>query len=171
MSAPHTHFRNCPSCGDGLEAVVGKSLTCPACQFTYFFNPTIGVAGFVTNRDGDLLLIERGREPALGKLAPPGGFADVGETAEQALSREVFEETGIKVNKWKYLTSAINQYAYKNVTYPVIDFFYTAQLDENQDIVPCSSETNDARWQNPQSIAPEDLAFASMQQAFKLFKG
>ena len=171
MSAPHTHFRKCPSCGEGLEAIVGKSMTCPACRFTYFFNPTIGVAGFIKNPQGQLLLIERGREPALGKLAPPGGFADVGETAEEALSREVFEETGIRVGKWKYLTSATNQYAYKGVTYPVIDFFFTAEINEDQSIAPCADETNDVRWQDPGSIAVSDLAFDSMQRAFKLLRG
>ena len=169
MRAPHKHFHNCPACGEPLAAIVGKSMSCRACQFTYFFNPTIGLAGFIENGNGEILLIERGRDPAKGKLAPPGGFADVDETAEEALTREVFEETGLRIKKWKYLSSAVNHYTYKEVTYPVLDFFYTAKTDEKQKLKPCSEETNGVCWIPKASIDPASLAFPSMQDAFLKF--
>jgi len=169
MSAPHTHFKKCPACGEPLEAIVGKSMTCDACGFTYFFNPTIGLAGFIENEKAEILLIERARDPAIGKLAPPGGFADVDENAETALSREVFEETGLQIDNWQYLSSAVNHYSYKNVTYPVLDFFFTARIREEQELIPCSEETRGVSWVPIQSINPESLAFPSMQEAFRRF--
>ena len=46
--------------------------------------------------------IRRGIEPRKGQVAFPGGYINSGETFHQALSRELFEETGIKVpeNSW-----------------------------------------------------------------------
>ncbi len=49
--------------------------------------------------DGDrLLLIKRGRGPAIGQWSVPGGRVEPGETLAAAVEREVREETGLKVD-------------------------------------------------------------------------
>ncbi|MEX0326987.1 MAG: NUDIX domain-containing protein [Puniceicoccaceae bacterium] len=171
MNIPHTHFNHCPSCGEAVRDVSEKRMQCGACGFLYFFNPTIGLAGFIENERGEILLIERGKEPAKGKLAPPGGFADINESAEQALSREVFEETGLQVAGWTYLCSAVNNYAYAGVTYPVLDLFYTAKLDFGNDFKICPVEIISAGWYAKSSIDPDSLAFPSMQSAMASLLG
>lgn len=50
-------------------------------------------------KDGELLLVERGGHPFMGRLALPGGFIEEGESAEQAVRRELSEETGLKVKR------------------------------------------------------------------------
>ncbi len=45
--------------------------------------------------DNKILLIKRKNEPFKGKWALPGGFIEYGERVEDAVVREVFEETGI----------------------------------------------------------------------------
>lgn len=45
-----------------------------------------------------LLLIERGGHPELGKLALPGGFVNTDESLDQAAERELMEETGVSVS-------------------------------------------------------------------------
>jgi mutator protein MutT len=48
--------------------------------------------------DGDrVLLVRRGREPAYGLWSVPGGLVELGESLEQAVRREVAEETAISV--------------------------------------------------------------------------
>ena len=55
--------------------------------------PIIGVGALILRRDR-ILLIERGREPLKGYWSLPGGALEAGELLEEAVSREVLEETG-----------------------------------------------------------------------------
>jgi len=58
--------------------------------------PTVAVGGVVI-REGKVLLVRRGKAPALGEWAIPGGRVELGETLEEAAEREVWEETGVRV--------------------------------------------------------------------------
>ncbi len=57
----------------------------------------IAVGAVVLREDGAVLLIQRGRPPGVGTWTLPGGKVEAGETLEQAVSREVLEETGLRV--------------------------------------------------------------------------
>jgi len=59
-------------------------------------SPIVGVAAIVSRNDS-VLLIHRGNEPGRGALGLPGGAVELGETAEQAIVREVKEECGIEI--------------------------------------------------------------------------
>lgn len=50
----------------------------------------------VFEHDLEVLIIQRGGHPFLGKWALPGGFAEPGETLDQTALRELEEETGVK---------------------------------------------------------------------------
>ncbi len=58
--------------------------------------PLVGV-GAVVFRNDEVLLVQRGREPAYGLWSLPGGLVKVGESLEAAVRREVLEETGVLV--------------------------------------------------------------------------
>lgn len=58
--------------------------------------PLVGV-GAIIFRQGRILLIQRGREPAFGKWSLPGGLVELGESLRDAVRREVFEEVGVAV--------------------------------------------------------------------------
>lgn len=51
----------------------------------------------ITDGEGRVLLVKRGREPDRGSWSVPGGSVEPGETLRQAAVREVFEETGLRV--------------------------------------------------------------------------
>jgi 8-oxo-dGTP diphosphatase len=57
----------------------------------------------VFDEQGRVLLIRRKHEPYKGHYALPGGFIEVGETAEQCALRELKEETGITANNLKLI--------------------------------------------------------------------
>jgi 8-oxo-dGTP diphosphatase len=59
--------------------------------------PTPSVCvGAIAIDDGRLLLIRRATEPGLGRWTVPGGRVDPGETMQEAVVRELLEETGIE---------------------------------------------------------------------------
>jgi 8-oxo-dGTP diphosphatase len=48
-------------------------------------------------REGKILLVKRNKNPFKNRWALPGGFVEYGEKVENAVIREVLEETGLKV--------------------------------------------------------------------------
>jgi mutator protein MutT len=162
---PAAFFNFCPRCGTKQPAPpAGNVFHCAGCGFRYFFNAAIAAAAFIARDDGRVLMIRRAKDPARGKLAPPGGFVDIGETAEAAVRREVREEVGLEISGVRFLCSAPNAYPYQDVTYPVLDFFFTGRavaaasaraLDDVEGIV----------WLAPPQITPAELAFDSMRAA------
>ena len=58
--------------------------------------PVIGVGGVIIDR-GRTVLIRRGTEPLRGEWSIPGGTMEIGETLEEAVCRELREETGLEV--------------------------------------------------------------------------
>lgn len=58
--------------------------------------PVIGVGGVIVDHERTIL-IRRGTEPLLGQWSIPGGTIEVGETLEEAVRRELREETGLEV--------------------------------------------------------------------------
>lgn len=164
MTAPIECFRCCPKCGQPVRRAATNAIQCPACGFLYHFNPVVAVGALIVNDEGRMLWIRRAKEPAKGKLGLPGGFADVGETAEEALRREVREEVNLELGPLEFLCTCPNQYAYEDVTYPVLDLFYTAR--------PCAAESVAALddvesfcWLKPQEVRPEGIAFPSVKVA------
>ena len=59
--------------------------------------PRVGV-GAVILHDDKVLLVRRGKAPSFGKWSLPGGLVELGETAREAIAREIAEECGIKIH-------------------------------------------------------------------------
>ncbi|WP_411842506.1 NUDIX domain-containing protein [Salinicoccus sp. HZC-1] len=88
----------CSNCGDKLEIRLIDEVerhSCPSCSFVHWSNFSVSVGALVVKED-KLLLVRRSQNPGKGKWTNPGGFVEQTELIEQAVIREVQEETGIK---------------------------------------------------------------------------
>lgn len=122
-------FHYCPICGSSHFVVNNnQSKCCKACGFVYYLNPKAAVAAFIVNEGGELLVCRRAKDPALGMLDLPGGFTDCFETAEEAVVREVKEETGLVVNRTHYLFSLPNIYHYSGIDIHTMDLFFECDI-------------------------------------------
>lgn len=122
-------FKFCPVCGSCHFAENdSKSRRCTDCGFVYYLNPSAATVAFITDGKGGLLVERRGREPGRGTLDLPGGFTDMGETVEQGVAREVWEETGLKVTATRYLFSYPNTYRFSGFDVPTLDFFFLCEV-------------------------------------------
>lgn len=122
--------RFCPRCGaKGLSSPDPKLVDCPHCGLHFYLNSAAAVAGYVLDDQGRLLLGRRARDPGKGMLGPPGGFLDFGETAEDAVRREIREETGLAVRIQAYLGSFPNRYLYRDILYPTLDIFFLCRVE------------------------------------------
>ncbi|MFW9848457.1 MAG: NUDIX hydrolase [Candidatus Thorarchaeota archaeon] len=71
---------------------------------SYPLFPIPGVGAVVFGKSG-ILLVRRFKEPAKGFWSVPGGGVEVGETQEEAVVREVLEETGVHCTILKFLST------------------------------------------------------------------
>ncbi len=68
---------------------------CSACGTIHYQNPKV-VAGCIPEWGDEILLCKRAIEPRIGMWTLPAGFMENEETADEAASRETFEETGAR---------------------------------------------------------------------------
>ncbi|HVN95995.1 MAG TPA: NUDIX hydrolase [Syntrophorhabdaceae bacterium] len=89
----------CNFCGKRLafRVLEGRQRQhCEGCGETYYENPLPVASVIVSNRDREILLVKRAKEPYQGMWCLPVGFAEVGESIEDAALRELREETGVQ---------------------------------------------------------------------------
>ena len=161
------HCNYCPKCGRKTLAGDRRRISCSACGFVFYFNAASAVAGII-QKDDTILLTIRGKEPEKGKLDLPGGFVDHDETAEKALQREIREELNLDIADMQFLGSFPNQYLYKEITYPVLDFFFTCRAVNFQDVKP-QDDVADFAFHQKKEIHVNDFAFPSTRMAMQKF--
>lgn len=84
----------------------------------------------IENREGEILVARRAKDPAKNSLDLPGGFIDMYETAEEAVCREIKEETRLIVESANYLFSIPNIYPYSDFEVHTVDMFFKCMVDD-----------------------------------------
>ena len=138
-------------------------MLCENCGFEYFVNPSAATVAFILNSRGELLVERRKREPAKGTLDLPGGFADMDETAEQGVAREVLEETGLTVTNVQYLFSLPNKYRYSGIDIPTLDMFFRCEVTDVSTL-RADDDAAEVLWVPLQEIHTEQFGLRSIRQ-------
>ncbi|HEY2553121.1 MAG TPA: NAD(+) diphosphatase [Streptosporangiaceae bacterium] len=101
----HAVFRHCPKCGAVTEPVsAGHARRCPADDSEHFPRVDPAVIMLVTD-PADRCLLARNAQWPPRRVSILAGFVEAGESAEQAVAREVREETGVSVTQIRYVGS------------------------------------------------------------------
>jgi NAD+ diphosphatase len=110
MAEWHFATTHCPRCGGGLESVAaGHELRCASCGRRQFPRTDPAVIMAITHGEpgspDEALLLGRQRVWPEGRWSTLAGFCEPGETLEDAVRREVYEEVGIRVGPVAYFGS------------------------------------------------------------------
>jgi len=105
LSNWHRSHPHCSKCGAETKSTLGGSVrVCVKDQSQHHPRTDSAVIVLVKDKDDRILL---GHQPIWpdGRFSTFAGFLEPGETFEQCVEREVFEESGVKVDEIKYLGS------------------------------------------------------------------
>ncbi|APD07127.1 8-oxo-dGTP diphosphatase [Flavobacteriaceae bacterium UJ101] len=161
-------FKYCPNCQSENTTFENDHLfTCHDCHFIYYHNVATAVATIIKN-NGRILFSVRNNEPMKGKLDLPGGFVDPGETAEEAVKRELKEELNLDIQHLDFFTTDQNTYFFKGITYRTCDVCYITEIDDTHFSID-PEEIQEIKWLKPDEIKLEDIGFDSLRRVVKKY--
>jgi len=119
---------------------------------TYPTRPYLAVSAAIF-RDGRVLIVRRGRPPAHGLYTLPGGGVELGETLEQAVIREVREETGLAIAPLALVgfREAIAHDAAGRIERHFVILPFVARWVGGE--IALSEELAEAHWRKPDELA------------------
>jgi NAD+ diphosphatase len=141
-----TH-RYCGVCATLMQPVGGeRCMRCPACGHLAY--PRISPAMMVLVRRGESILLAKHAARVTNRFTALAGFLEVGESVEDAIHREVFEEVGLAVKDLRYFTSQSWPFPHS------LMIAFTAEYAGGE-LVLDASEIAEARWFGPDDDLPE----------------
>jgi len=140
----------------------------------YPHHPMVGV-GAIIFRDRQVLLVQRGKEPAKGKWSLPGGLVELGESLHDAVRREVLEEVGLSIVVLD-LVVALDRVIYDEegriqYHYILLDFLCEP---EKEKLPHPASDVSNCRFVSLNNLAEYDLTLGTAEainQAFEKSRG
>lgn len=127
-------------CGGKLLQHDTTRFTCTQCGYKHYVNPKAAVGVVLrTPQDGRVILARRNAEPYKGALDVIGGFVDNGETIEQAITRELHEEVGLRsddIQDLEYVTSVYTNYDWMGKDVAIECVIFIASVAPGAKLVP-----------------------------------
>jgi ADP-ribose pyrophosphatase YjhB (NUDIX family) len=119
---------------------------------TYPTRPYLAVSAAIF-RDGRVLIVRRGRPPAHGLYTLPGGGVECGETLEEAVIREVREETGLEIAPLALIgfREAIGRDAAGKIERHFVILPFAARWIAGE--IALNEELAEAQWRRPDELA------------------
>lgn len=148
-----TH-RYCGACAQPMTLVDGeRCFKCSACRHMAY--PRISPAMMVLIRKGDHVLMAMHTMSPSNRFTPLAGFLEAGESIEEAVHREVFEEVGLRVHNLQYFSSQSWPFPHSLMIGFTADYLDgEIRIDEN--------ELSEARWFGPDDTWPEKVPHVSI---------
>ncbi|MGE5627248.1 MAG: NAD(+) diphosphatase [Solirubrobacterales bacterium] len=153
----------CGKCGKPTKHSSNeRMLYCESCGHREY--PSISPCVIVAVHDGNRLLLTKYAGRAYTRYALVAGFAEIGESLEQTVKREVKEEVGLNVKNIKF---------YKSQPWPFTDTIlagFYAELDGDDAITLQEDELSLGVWVEREDIPPEELKISltgEMMEAFR----
>ena len=139
--------RCCPWCGEPLKhAPASRELVCTECAHIVYPKVTPGIIAGVIDREANRILLTTYANRPGARPALVAGFAEVGESLEGCLRREVREEVGLEVTNIRYVDS--QPWPYSDSL--LVGFF--CEVEGSRDIALEEDELKRAEW-----VAPKDM--------------
>lgn len=160
-------YKFCPFCGGKLRIKLEeekKRKYCPACNWTYYPH-VAGSSIAVIVQKSKVLMVKRKREPYKNTWMFPAGFVDFGEHPRETLTREVAEETGLKIKKaklFKVLQSTDDPRSPGHLLFFYLTYVSGDKLKTDRD------ENADIKWKNIKKTPK--IGWKSNQYIFRLLR-
>ena len=145
----------CGKCGAGIQQKTDeRAIICPDCNTIVY--PKISPAVIVAIVCNDKILLARNSNFPEKWYSLIAGYADVGESLEETLVREVKEEVGLDIKNIRY---------YKSQPWPLSGSMmigFIAEADDNQFISIDNKEITEAAWFTRENLPehPSDISIA-----------
>ena len=129
--------------------------------------PRLAVGGVVIKGD-QVLLVRRGKPPAYGEWAIPGGSVELGETLQEAVERELREETGITVRAGEicHTFEAVKRDDDGRVRFHYVIIDLTAEYLSGEPVP--ASDVTEAAWLTPGDLAGRPVNATTIELLNKL---
>ena len=152
----------CGRCGGkNVHSDYERAMHCPHCNKNAY--PRIMPAVIVGVTDRERLLVTQYKQ-GYGHFALVAGFAEIGETLEETVAREVMEETGLKVKNVTY---------YKSQPWGIANDMltgYYCETDGSNEIVLDENELRLALWKLPAEIELQPDSYSLTNEMMRMFK-
>lgn len=159
----YSNHHYCSKCGKEMKrSEKERMLFCESCGFQAY--PTISPCVIVAIHNGDKLLLTKYAGRAYNRYALIAGFAEIGESLEQTVHREVMEEVGLRVKNLKF---------YKSQPWPFTDTLlagFYAELDGDDTITLDQNELAIGEWLDRNDIPPAELNISLTSEMMELFR-
>ena len=160
----YTARKYCGRCGKKtMHSETERARVCPDCGLVEY--PKISPVVIVAVTHGENLLVTRYKDRPYRMYALVAGFGETGESHEDTVRREVFEETGIRVKNIRYYKSQPWGFSSSLLSGFVCD------LDGDPAITIDKNELSEALWLSRSEVPPSvsDVALtAEMMEMFRL---
>lgn len=167
---PQKLIKYCPSCKKEIALENEVRFKCKYCGYLQYISPVPCNSLVISNKNGEILLVERKNEPKAGFWDLPGGFIDIGENIETSVIREAKEEVDLdfQVSDLHYISSIPLRYLYKGVNEYLLNVAYHADFPEGQKVT-AGDDAKSAKFFAPEDIPWKDIAFENVTMMLRKY--